>query len=536
MISSIVDRGLPSRATSAILCGVLWFAAAGAKPAHAENLAEAIAYAYEANPGINAQRASLRALDESYVQARAGYGLTASVTAGHTYERLDRDKAREQEANTDSVGLTVTQPLYTGGRVRARTNAAEARILAGREQLRRAEMDLLQRVVTAYIAVRRDEEILRINQDTAAVLQQQFNDTTAKFRVQQVTRTDLAQAEGRLANAQTAVINAQGALQSSRARYLGVVGRHPGTLEPPPELEGLPKDIDQALDLAEEKSPVLLNALYNEDASRARIAEARAGRRPSVTARADLRHAPFLPYDRAIYDDTFTASIQLSQPLYTSGQINSVIRQALAENNRDRLTVEDTRLILIQNVIDAWSQLDSARRALETLRREVAANQTAFLGVREEERFALRTTLDILNASSELQNAQANLLRAAAAEYIGRTQVLAIIGELDPRLFAPGTKVYDPAKNFRSVRNVGMTPFEIPVRVIEIVTSPGLERRKPTRVLEIDVPAPALAPLPATPQPTTPPQSISDILEKARRQAIEAAKRSPVPVAGEPPK
>ena len=511
---------------------VLLLAQAGglaATAAQAETLAEAIAYAYEVNPGINAQRAALRALDESYVQARTGYGLTVGVTAGHTYERLDRDRAREQEATTNSAGLTVTQPLYTGGRVRARTNAAEARILAGREQLRQAEIELLQRVVAAYISVRRDEDILRINQDTAAVLQRQYNDTSDKFQVKQVTRTDMAQAEGRFANARTAVINAQAALQSSRARYVGVVGRPPGTLEPPPEVETLPADIDRALAQAEERSPQLLNAVYAEDASRARIAEARAGRRPSITARADLRHSPFVPYDRTVYDDTFTASIQLSQPLYTSGQISSVIRQAIQENNRDRLTVENVRLILIQNVIDAWSQLESNRRALETLRQEVTANQIAFLGVREEERFALRSTLDILNATSELQNAQANLLRASAAEYIGRVQLLAVTGELTPLLFAPTTKLYDPARNLRTVRNLGMTPFEIPVRVLEAATSPGLERRKPSRVLEVDVPPPELIPMPATSAPAPPSPSISDILEASRQQAIRDAKQNPIP-------
>ena len=187
------------------------------------------------------------------------------------------------------------------------------------------------------------------------------------------------------------------------------------------------------------------------------------------------------------------------------------------------------RLILIQNVIDAWSQLESNRRALETLRQEVTANQIAFLGVREEERFALRSTLDILNATSELQNAQANLLRASAAEYIGRVQLLAVTGELTPLLFAPTTKLYDPARNLRTVRNLGMTPFEIPVRVLEAATSPGLERRKPSRVLEVDVPPPELIPMPATPAPAPPSPSISDILEASRQQAIRDAKQNPIP-------
>ena len=110
-------------------------------------------------------------------------------------------------------------------------------------------------------------------------------------------------------------------------------------------------------------------------------------------------------------------------------------------------------------------------------------------------------------------------------------QLLAVTGQLDPRIFAPATQIYDPAKNFRSVRNRGMTPLEIPVRVLEIVTSPGLDRPSPKRVLEVDVPPPALIPMPPAPAPAPAPRSIADLLEADRQQAIKEAKEQPVPEA-----
>jgi len=218
-------------------------------PSSAETLSEVIAYAYDNNPGLQAQRAAVRAADKSYVQARAGYGLNISAQAGETSYEIRRDGAKA-DAITNSMSVTAVQPLYTGGRVRARVSEAEAQILAGREQLRRYEMDVMVRVVAAYAGVRRDEQLLKIAQETVAVLQRGLSDTQAKYDVRTVTITDLAQSRARLSQARTQLFNAQEQLAATRSQFLAVVGQNPGQLEPLPPLEQLPASLDNAFDTA----------------------------------------------------------------------------------------------------------------------------------------------------------------------------------------------------------------------------------------------------------------------------------------------
>lgn len=484
-----------------------------ASPSRAESLGDVVAYTYDTNPGLQAQRASVRALDESYVQARAGYGLSISVSAGNTAYDLHRSGRNGGVANADTnnESLSIIQPLYTGGRVHARVSEAEAQILGGREQLRRYELDLLQRVVGVYVGVRRDEQLLKIAQETVAVLERELHDTKAKFDVNTVTITDLAQSRARLSQAKTQLINAQEQLAGSRAQFLAIVGQNPTELDAPPALDQLPATIDQAFDAAENNSPQLLVAQYTEQGSRARIARAKANALPNVTARYDIQRIPTQPYEQNQYDRSHVASVTVSQPIFAAGQIGSAIRQATEENNRDRLTVDDTRLQVIQNVTLAWERVVSLRQQLETLGEEVKSNELAFRGVRAEERYALRSNIEILNAEAELNAAQQNLVRARAAEYISRVQLLAQTGSLTPQLLAVGVKSYDPAANFRSVKNRGVTPLDVPVRVLDAIASPPIGKPRPASIANA---RPEGSPMAAAPGPEAPLTSIIETLDQ----------------------
>jgi outer membrane protein len=273
-------------------------ATAGAAPAFAETLADAIALAYDTNPTLQAQRATQRALDETYVQARSGWRPTLSASVGDTFleSRTPRLGAGGVDSNNDGVPdsasrggitetytgnafLTFSQPIFTGGRVGAAVSAAQADILNGREGLRRIEQQVLGAVIQAYSAVRRDQEAVRIRQ---------LDESNARFDVGEITRTDVAQSQARLANAVSLLQSAQAQLATSRATYAAVVGQNPGDLAPEPSLGHLlPVDVDRAFDLAEQNNPQIRSAEYAERASRARVAGAKAERMPQVSLSAD---------------------------------------------------------------------------------------------------------------------------------------------------------------------------------------------------------------------------------------------------------
>lgn len=486
-----------------------------AERAHAETLADAITAAYNSNPNIQAQRAAMRALDENYTQARAAYGLQASASVGETYgwQKVQRDKDSSEAASMTSQ-LSVSQALYTNGRYAARLAGVEAQIKASRENLRRIEMDLLTRVTNAYVSVRRDREILRISLGGEAWLRKQLQDTEDKYSVRQVTLTDVQQAKARLAAASTQVANAQAQLNVTVASYAALVGHLPETLEPEPDLDGLPTSLDEAFNEAEQSNPSLLAAGYTEKASREGVAEARAQRLFSVSARATYSNGSTSPYyaKDPLREDTVNAGITLTQPLFSSGQLNSSVRQSIEENNRDKLLIDDARRNMVLGVSQYWDNLVAARRSLVTQEEEMKANTIAFYGVREEERFALRSTIEVLNAQAELQNSQIGFVRGRATEYVGRVQLLAQIGTLEVGNLAPGVLPYDPERHFKKVRYKGMLPTDLIVQTLDKVALP-MEPKKPAPgdTSPIRPPSTELPAAPVSADKVEPPQSINDL-------------------------
>lgn len=488
--------GLLAAVSSVIALGL-------ASPAAAESLADAIALAYENNPTLQAQRAAQRALDESWLQARTGWRPTLGLSGTATYSGsripmqartgadLDGDGLPDTDGSPEqtrgSVTLRLTQPIWTGGRVAANVSAAEAEVLAGRENLRRIEQQILQNVVTAYVDVRRDQEALRIRQENVEVLRRQLEESKARFEVGEITRTDVAQSEARLAAAEAQYQLAQSQLATSRANYAAVVGQNPGELEPEPSLAGLlPSDADQVFDAVERYNPTLRAAEFAEQASRARIAGARAERLPSVSVDASIGHSggPLDPYDRRDYSRNVTASATVSVPIFSGGLINSRVRQSVERNNVDRLNVESNRRTALQQATQSWNALQAARANIISTEEQVRAARIAAEGTRQEQQVGLRTTLDVLNAEQELRAAELSQVNARREEYVAAAQVLGAMGRLEAQNLVPTVELYDPKANFRKLRFTwGWVPWEEPIGVIDSLLTPQpVEKPEPPRV------------------------------------------------------
>ena len=156
------------------------------------------------------------------------------------------------------VGLSLSQPIWNGGRTASQVSAAEADILSGRENLRRVESQVMGQVIQAYVDVRRDQESVQIRQQNVDVLKKQLEESKARYEVGEITRTDVAQSESRLAAAQALLTSTIANLAVSRANYAAAVGQNPGELAPEPSLAFLlPKTAEDAFNIAEQLSPFL---------------------------------------------------------------------------------------------------------------------------------------------------------------------------------------------------------------------------------------------------------------------------------------
>jgi outer membrane protein len=484
--------GLRAGCSVAALSLVIWGGAAAV--AQAETLADAIAMAYQSNPALLGQRAQQRALDETYVVARTGFRPTASVTGTAEYEREDFGRlggyattasggavtsggGGHADSNGGGAQLTVSQPLFTGGRTESAVRAAEATVLAGREGLRATEAGVLQNVILAYEDVRRDQAIVGIRRNNVEVLASQLDETQTKFQVGQVTRTDTAQAAAQLAAARALLTSSQAQLQISRANYTAVVGQNPGDLAVEPPLPGLPSTVDQAFDAAEAANPTLQQAMNTERSSRAKVAEARAANRPTVALQGTLGYSgPLSPLETRDYDQSVTAMATVTQPIFTGGLNSSNIRAALEQNNADRIAIEGARRQVVQGVSQAWNTMAAAHANTGSDEEQVRSASVAFEGVQAEYRAGLRTTLDVLIAQESLRDAELALVQARHDEYVAEASLLNAMGRLEARTLLRGVALYDPAVSFDRVKRIGGVPWE---GLVEGLDSLGGPRDRP---------------------------------------------------------
>jgi outer membrane protein len=437
--------------------------ASGPMPAFAaESLEAALARAYGSNPTLNAQRAALRATNENVPQALSGYRPRVNATADAGVQGVDAftpsvaGRANNTNRSTflpRGVGVQVDQTIWNAGRTGNAVSQAESLVLAGRETLRATEQSVLLDAATAYMNVLRDTAILNLNQNNIEVLEEQLRQTRDRFSVGEVTRTDVAQSEARLAGARSQAALAQANLKASLGRYRQIVGVEPRRLAPArPWERSLPKTLEEAGRIAQAGHPQIIAALHNVDAADIAVKVSEADLYPSlgVTASVAQRWDQQLPDDRRT-----TASVvgRLTVPIYEGGQVYSRTRQAKEVAGQRRLEADITREQIRANVVAAWGALEASRSQIAAAQAQVAAAETALSGVREEAKVGQRTTLDVLNAQQELLSARSTLVSAQRDRVVASYSLLSAIGRLNSRTLGLRVAQHNANLHYEQVRD-----------------------------------------------------------------------------------
>jgi len=448
------QRPLRVGATLAIVAA----AAFAASPVSAQTLTEAFAYTYNNNPQILAQRALLRATDEQVPQALSNWRPTVTLNGSAGVERagfaIPGAPTTFSTFEPRSLDLRLTQPLYRGGRTEAQTRQAINTVQSTRAQTLGVETTVFQAVAQAYLDVVRDQTLVEVNRNNEQVLRRQLEATQDRFRVGEVTRTDVAQAESSLAQATANRISSEGQLEVSRANYARVVGHPPGRLVQARERPVLPATRDEALALAANNNPNVISANFTELAARDNIDVIRGQLLPQVSLVGDLSRS-FAPsvIQRTSRQDTASVVAQITMPLYEGGLVYSQTRQAEQTVGQRRSQVDDARRLAVQQATQSWETLQSARAAITSFGAAVRAAQIALEGIQQEALVGSRTVLDVLISEQQLFTTQSQLITAQHDAAVAEYNLAAATGRLiAPELRLP-VQLYDMERHYKAVKD-----------------------------------------------------------------------------------
>ncbi len=472
------------------------------------SLTEAIALTYWNNPGLIAQRATLRSTDNRLPIARSAFGPSLSVQAAHGYQR-DRQEIQPNlviRANgwATTASVILTQPVYTAGRLRSAQNQALAEIAFGRDSLRLFETQTLLGSIAAYISVQRDTALLAVARENLSLLQRQYTDNQERFRVREITATDLQQVETRLELARAQVTAAEGQLGFSRSQFVQTVGAVPGDLASPAPLPVTAASPEEAYAYAELHSPVYRAAQSREKISRAALDAAKAQFGPQVDLRSSANFGTIDPYSNSLRTESYRGEIVLSQQLFDSGLRSAQVRAAREANEADWRLIDSALRDTRQAIAASWDQLGAARGSVANYGRAEDAARRAYIGAAAQEKAGARTTLDVLDLARDLLNVRTSYVTTLANEYLSRATLLAAMGQLTPEMLAPDLERYDPAEYFEKVRGKGGLPLVTPaLSAIDGVTTRNRHADRDIRDIAGEIRSPAQLPL--LPENQTPP-------------------------------
>jgi len=433
-------------------------------PVSAETIEAALVRAYQDNPQLNAQRASVRSTDENVPQALSGYRPQISVTASGGSQYTDvvaKQSTPTGVARTEmhgvngpwSAGANISQTLYNGGRTANRTRAAESQVSAAREGLRVLEQSVLLAAATIYMDYLRDSAIVEVQRSNVNVLEQTLKQTQDRFNVGEVTRTDVAQSQAQLAAGRTQLLAAESTLTTTRANFRRIIGSDPQNPQPGSPVDRyLPKTLAQAVNMGLVENPNVTAAMYGIDVSFLQVKVNEGALFPTVTLQGNVQQANEQTLT-AFKGFSASATANISIPIYQGGAEYALIRQSKETLAQQRLNLDQVRDQTRATVAQGWGQLIATKSQVASAQAQVTASEIALNGVREEARVGQRTTLDVLNAQQALVNARIALVTAQHDRVVASYTVLNAVGRLSPVTLKLRTSVYDPSVHYHQVRD-----------------------------------------------------------------------------------
>ena len=420
--------------------------------ASATELRDVLVYTYNTNPALLAERENLKATDELYYQAFAGFMPSASLNYGRENDSLRAGKSAGITHIGKSQDFIINQPIFNGGQSIAQMHRAMAQIKAEQAQLKITEQKIFLNAIAAYMDVVRNEEILKLSEENIEALKKNQLSTNERFKLGEVTRTDLSQSDARVSRAISDRTRTMGDLTVSRATFKNVTGMEAINLKDPERAKNLPSSSEVAILLATQNSPNIVQAENTLKGAKSAVSQNESALLPSVSLRGDYRDTTGFPTLGSAEYDTKSLALNVSIPLYQSGSEYSRIRASKDTVEQQKKNLEQTIRDVTETAVRAWQSMQVSEATLKSSEDAVNAAKIALAGVTQEAEIGSRTVTELLDAEQQVYQTETEFARAKHDAKFGSYQVLATIGNLTAKDLGLPVTYYNPKLHLDKVK------------------------------------------------------------------------------------
>ena len=410
------------------------------KNVFAVSLSEALLQAYKNNPELNAERENIEVSKQDLKISKSEF--FPSVTLSGSKSREDTDKLTNQsggdatitDVNTKTQSITIEQKLFQGFGGIADLEKNKIGLVLAEAKLLKTEQTILLKAIEAYTGLILAKEKLDINRRNVNLLERQVETEQARLEKGKITVADLAQSESSLAGAQAKFIEAKNEEMTAKLTYEKVIG-------PITDINALnknlninfeiPNSLNKAIEISKKSNPDLIIAKLEYEQSEKDVLIARSDLSPSATLSLESSKTDDL---NSTYDerDKETITATISWPIFQGGKNTASLNRSKNLKNRKKLLFDNALKTNDANVANAWSNLQSSKSLLESVRSQVRAAEIANEGITVEYESGLgRSTLDVIQSSSILLNSEINLANFERNYFLAQFKLLQVVGLLN---------------------------------------------------------------------------------------------------------
>jgi len=403
---------------------------------------DALVSAYNTSGLLDQNRAVLRAADEDVATAASQLAPVISWASSVSHSGSDSSSFD----TSASISLSADYTVYDGGKSNLGLEAAKFSVLATRSKLVSIEQNVLFEAVTAYLGVIRETENVALRENNLSVIREELKAANDRFEVGEITKTDVALAEARLAASNSALAVAKGSYEKAVASYISAIGENPNTLEYPSFVPKVPDTLENAIAIALTEHPSIdeLKNLIKVSEINLKIADLATGFTISFGSSVSLDEEG---------ESSGELSISASGPIFSGGKLYSSSRKKIALNEQALARLYTSKISIEQNVTNAFSSLQVAKAAKSAAEEQIRATEVALKGVKEEAVLGARTTLDVLNAEKDLLDARVQLISAKVDEQLSMYRLLSQIGRLNADYLKLPVRQYDVKQYYDLVKD-----------------------------------------------------------------------------------
>jgi len=401
--------------------------------ADAITLSEALEAAYESNPEIMASRARLAAIDEGFNLAKAQGGVSLDLEGfyGASRPTIFSSQTVQEEDVGGELGLSLSKPLYQGGRVKALKEQSKADIEAARQALRTVQQRVFLETTSSYIDVVFDQEVLNLQQKHQRILSEMESLVTTREEIGVGTQTDIWRIKSRASAIDGDITRAETALAISETVFKQATGQRADNAHWGRSLS-VPQNVQGALELARRNNPQLFEALSREDSAKAAIDVAKSAYKPSVAVVGNSFITDESLKDYREYDlDGVTVGLNFRMPILNGGatkaRVNSAKHQLASRQFETALVERNIKSAVEQS----YARYEGALAVRDSIQRRMVNAEKTYKNIKIEFELGTRTIFDVVEAEQDFLNSQVEFLQSRRDAEQAAAFLLASMGMTD---------------------------------------------------------------------------------------------------------